>query len=136
MTPCRLCHNVGMRRGIVLAMALLGCALPALADPPMTRLRIQVRNYNGKPVDRASVVVRFVEGRSPAKLGKKIITQWEVRTNQEGIVKIPPIPQGKILIQVIAKGYQTFGQTFEVAEEEKTIEIKLNPPQPQYSAHQ
>jgi len=125
-----------MRRGIVLAMALLGCALPALADPPMTRLRIQVRNYNGKPVDRASVVVRFVEGRSPAKLGKKIITQWEVRTNQEGIVKIPPIPQGKILIQVIAKGYQTFGQTFEVAEEEKTIEIKLNPPQPQYSAHQ
>jgi len=125
-----------MRRGIVLAMALLGCALPALADPPMTRLRIQVRNYNGKPVDRASVVVRFVEGRSPAKLGKKIITQWEVRTNQEGIVKIPPIPQGKILIQVIAKGYQTFGQTFEVAEEEKTIEIRLNPPQPQYSAHQ
>jgi len=37
---------------------------------------------------------------------------------------------------VIAKGYQTFGQTFEVMEEEKTIEVQLNPPQPQYSAHQ
>ncbi len=102
----------------------------------MTRLRIEVRNYNNKPVERASVVVRFVEGRSPAKLGKKVITQWELRTNQEGIVKVPPIPQGKILVQVIAKGYQTFGQTFEVNEEEKTLEIKLNPPQPQYSAHQ
>jgi len=134
---CRaLCHNKGMCRAIALWLAVFGLALPLPADPPMTRLRIEVRNHNGKPVDRASVVVRFVEGRSPAKLGKKIITQWEVRTNQEGIVKIPPIPQGKILVQVIAKGYQTFGQTFEVAEEEKTIEVKLNPPQPQYSVHQ
>jgi len=125
-----------MRCAVGLVVVLLGLAWPLPADPPMTRLRIEVRNYNNKPVERASVVVRFVEGRSPAKLGKKVITQWELRTNQEGVVKVPPIPQGKILIQVIAKGYQTFGQSFEVAEEEKTIEIKLNPPQPQYSAHQ
>lgn len=125
-----------MRHAIRFVIAAFGLALPLLADPPMTRLRIEVRNYNGKPVDRASVVVRFVEGRSAAKLGKKVITHWELRTNQEGVVKIPPVPQGKILVQVIAKGYQTFGQTFQVAEEEKTIEVKLNPPQPQYSAHQ
>jgi hypothetical protein len=125
-----------MRCAVGLVVVLLGLAWPLPADPPMTRLRIEVRNSNNKPVERASVVVRFVEGRSPTKLGKKVITQWELRTNQEGVVKVPPIPQGKILIQVIAKGYQTFGQSFEVAEEEKTIEIKLNPPQPQYSAHQ
>jgi hypothetical protein len=125
-----------MRCAVGLAVVLLGLAWPLAADLPMTRLRIEVRNYNNKPVERASVVVRFVEGRAPAKLGKKIVTQWELRTNQDGVVKVPPIPQGKILIQVIAKGYQTFGQTFDVAEEEKTIEIKLNPPQPQYSAHQ
>ncbi len=125
-----------MRAIIGVALGLLALTGSAAADPPMTRLRIEVRNYNNKPVERASVVVRFVEGRSPAKLGKKVITQWELRTNQDGVVKVPPIPQGKILVQVIAKGYQTFGQTFEVAEEEKTLEIKLNPPQPQYSAHQ
>ena len=51
------------------------------------------------------------------------------------MAKIPPVPQGKILIQVIAKGYQTFGETYDVNEEEKTIEIKLNPPQPQHSEH-
>jgi hypothetical protein len=50
-------------------------------------------------------------------------------------VKIPPIPQGKILIQVIAKNYQTFGQTFDIDETEKTIDVRLNPPQSQYSAH-
>ena len=38
-------------------------------------------------------------------------------------------------MQIIAKDYQTFGQNFDVDEEQKTIEIKLNPPQPQYSAH-
>jgi hypothetical protein len=52
-----------------------------------------------------------------------------------GVAKIPPIPQGKIQVQVIAKGYQTFGQTYNITEEEKTIQLTLNPPQPQYSAH-
>lgn len=116
---------------------LLVCALalPLAADPPMTKLRVEVRNVDEKPVERASVVVRFVQGRSVIKLGKKIKTHWEMRTNNDGVANIPPIPQGKILIQVIAKPYQTFGQTFDVNEEEKTIEVKLNPPQPQYSAH-
>jgi hypothetical protein len=69
-------------------------------------------------------------------LGRKIRNTYELRTNQEGEASIPSIPQGKILIQINAKGYQTFGQTFDIAEDEKTIEIKLNPPQKQYSAHE
>lgn len=101
----------------------------------MTTLTIQVKSPGGKPVERASVIVKFVKGHSVVKLGKKIRTEWELQTSQEGIAKIPPIPQGTILIQIIAKNYQTFGQTFDVNEPEKTIEIKLNPPQPQYSAH-
>ena len=101
----------------------------------MTRIRLEVRTVADKPIDRASVVVRFAGERSIAKFGRKVRTHWEMRTNQDGVANIPPIPQGKILIQVIAKGYQTFGQTVEVNEEEKTIPVKLNPPQPQYSAH-
>jgi hypothetical protein len=119
------------------ALCLLSVsALVLRADDETTTLMIEVKTLEGKPIDRASVVVRFVEGRSVKKLGKKITTRWELRTNQQGQAKIPPIPQGKILVQVIAKGYQTFGQTFEVDEEEKTLEVKLNPPQPQYSVHQ
>ncbi len=118
------------------AFAVFALSLGLRADEPgMTNLRIEVKNVRGKPVERASVVVRFVEGRSIAKLGKKIRTNWELRTNQDGVAKIPPVPQGKILIQVIAKGYQTFGETYDVNEDEKTIEIKLNPPQPQHSEH-
>ena len=101
----------------------------------MTTLTISVKSPGGKPVENASVIVKFVKGRSKAKLGAKIRKDWELRSNQDGIAKIPPIPQGTILVQIIAKDYQTFGQNFDVDEEQKTIDITLNAPQPQYSAH-
>ena len=122
-----------MRVAVLLLMSVAG--VMAFDDDDMTRVRVVVKNLDGKPVDRASVKVEFVEGRSIAKFGKKVIKRWEMRTSQEGIAKIPALPQGKLLIQIHAKGYQTFGQTYEVLEPEKTIEIKLNPPQPQFSAH-
>ena len=115
-------------------LVTIAIAFPMLASDT-TRLQVKITNLEGKPVDRASVIVRFVKGRNYAKLGKKMLTHWETRTNQEGLVKLPEMPQGEILVQVIAKGYQTFGDKFDVANDEQTIEIKLNPPQPQYSAH-
>jgi Carboxypeptidase regulatory-like domain len=118
-------------RFILIALAL--CSLPVLADSDMTLLRIEVKTLAGKPIERASVIVRFVGGRSAAKLGRKVRTSWETRSNQDGVAKIPQIPKGKIQIQVNAKGYQTFGQDFQVEEDERTLEIKMNPPQPQYS---
>jgi hypothetical protein len=120
-----------MRR-LLISLTLL---LPLLAGPPLTTITIEVKNESGKPVDNASVIVKFIKGHSAIKLGRGIRHEWDMRTSQEGTVKIPSIPQGQILIQVIAKNYQTFGQTFDVDEEQKTLEIKLNPPQPQYSAH-
>ena len=112
--------------------------MPALLladDPQTTVITVEVKNLDGKPVERASVIVRFAEGRSIRKFGKKTVLNWELRTNQIGVAKIPAIPQGKILVQVIAKGYQTFGDTIEINEPERTIEVKLRPPQPQFSAH-
>jgi uncharacterized GH25 family protein len=125
-----------MRNAFLLAITLLLSAFAGSAAAQTTKLRIEVRSLSGKPVDRASVLVRFVEGRSVVKLGKKIRTSWELKTNQDGVATIPPIPQGQIMVQVIAKNYQTFGQKFDINEEEKTIEVKLKPPQSQYSAHQ
>jgi len=123
-------------RSLLLVLAVAFSGLPLLAEAPMTNLRIEVKNLSDKPVERAAVVVDFISGRSVAKFGKKIRTHWELRTTQEGVVRIPPIPQGKIKVLIIATGFQTYGQVYDVNEEEKTIEIKLNPPQAQYSAHQ
>jgi hypothetical protein len=120
--------------GKFLAVTLLAAALPVLADD-LTRLEIHVSNQVGHPIDNASVIVKFVEGRSKVKFGVKIRKEWDLKSSQEGVVKIPPIPKGTILIQVRADNYQTFGDKFEVQEDEKLIEIKLKPPQAQYSAH-
>src|SRR5262249_22150627 len=119
-------------RKFFLLLALIG--LPAVAADE-TKLEIVVKNQNGNPVDNASVVVKFVQGRSKLKLGAKIHQEWNLKTNQEGVAKIPAIPKGKILIQIIARNYQTFGETIDVQDDERTVDIKLNPPQPQYTAH-
>ena len=116
-----------------LAAVLLTVTLPLLADDK-TKLAIHVVNQYDKPVSNASVIVRFKHSFNPIKMSK-IRTSWELRTSQEGMARIPSIPKGQVQIQIIAKNYQTFGQTFDVDEDEKTIEIKLNPPQKQYSAH-
>lgn len=121
------------RRNIVMAMLWLA---PLAADEPVTRLRVEVRDYKERPVERASVVVTFDEGRSIAKFGKKKITRWELRTNQEGVARLPAIPRGKVRLQVIAKNYQTWGELVELNQEEQVVQVKLNAPQQQYSAHQ
>ena len=121
-------------RGLLLILALaLPLSYPASADD-MTKLKIVVTTRSGRPIDRADVIVRF-GGRSVVKLGKMVRTTWEMRSSQEGVAEIPDMPKGQVRIQVIAKGYQTFGDTFDVNEDERTIEIKLNPPQKQYSSH-
>ncbi len=115
-------------------LASLLIAAPIFAAD-LTKLEIHVTSETGRPIDRASVVVKFVDGRSAVKFGAKIRKEWDVKTSQEGTVKIPPIPKGKILFQVRADNFQTFGQTFDIQDDEKIVEIKLKPPQAQYSAH-
>lgn len=123
------------RRFLILVPALLLGALAAYGDTSMTKIKVLVTTQGGRPIDRAEVVVNFVQGRSVVKFGKAVRTSYDLRTNQDGEATIPSIPQGKIKVLVNAKGYQTYGKVLDINEEEKTIEVKLNTPQPQYSAH-
>ena len=123
-------------RKLVLLLALSLPVMLLRADD-LTRLQIHVTNERGKPVDRASVIVKFINGRSIKALGlKKTRLSWELKSSQEGMAKIPGIPKGKILIQINAKNYQTFGDTFDIDEDERLVEIVLKEPQSQYSVHQ
>ena len=118
-----------------IAILLFALCLPMFADSDETRLEIKVVDDRGKPVERANVRVVFKQGRRKLTL-KKIQRSWELKTSEQGIARIPPIPKGEILIQVTAPYYQTFGETFEIEEDTRTVEIKLNPPQAQYSVHE
>src|SRR5260370_9138409 len=113
---CMLDRDRFLRTLLVSAVLLAGLTAVAMAAAPMTKINIVLKDQAGRPVDHASVLVRFVQGHSVVKLGKPVRTTFELRSNQEGEARIPSIPQRKILVQVIAKGYQTFGQTSDVAD--------------------
>src|SRR3954463_1720506 len=106
-----------------------------VSDPQKSTIKVEVKNQFDKPVENASVILDFVGSHQITKLGKRKATHWEVHTNQQGIATFPPVPYGTIQVQVITKKYQTFGDKFEVDSDEKKVEVKLNPPQGQYSAH-
>ncbi|HXX44938.1 MAG TPA: carboxypeptidase-like regulatory domain-containing protein [Candidatus Acidoferrales bacterium] len=96
------------------------------AEPATTKLKIRVTSDTDKPIANASVYVRFYE--SGGFLHKDKLAEMNFKTNQDGSVKIPEIPQGKILIQVIASGWHTYGKWYDVDKDEEAITIKLVPP--------
>jgi hypothetical protein len=96
------------------------------SEPAMTKLKIRVTSDTDKPIANASVYVRFYE--SGGFLHKDKLAEMNFKTNQDGSVKVPEIPQGKILIQVIASGWHTYGKWYDVDKDEEAITIKLVPP--------
>lgn len=122
----------------LLLLTALTAASPAVFAANMTKLVIVVKTQSGRPITGAEVIIRWnaSEKHPRAGFGKAVRTTFEMRSNQEGEANVPEIPQGNIKVQVNAKGYQTFGQIFEIVESERLVEVKLNPPQQQYSSHQ
>jgi hypothetical protein len=99
---------------------------PKEKEDGTTRLRIEVTaGDSGTPVENASVYVRYTEEHKLSR-DKKIEQNW--KTNRDGVVKIPGLPRGKVVIQVIAPHWKTFGQWYELDQEEQTIKIRLQKP--------
>jgi len=123
------------RRDFVRILPL--AALPPLlaGDEPETTIVVHVTKPNGKPFENAYVILDFLGDKQVMKLGKRGKVHWEMRANLEGIAHFPPIRRGKVRIQVIppTAGYQTYGQVFDLTEDEKKVEVKLNAQQRQYS---
>lgn len=127
---------------------LLGCTLIALASamscganaqsaqttppksaPPraefVTRLTIEVSGGEKEtPVENASVYVKYVE----SHLLKDKKFELNVKTNHEGTAHVPDAPMGKVLIQVVAEGWKTYGKWFEVTDPKQTLKVHLERP--------
>lgn len=96
------------------------------SEPPTTKIRITVTDPNDKPVSNASVYVRY--NVSGGLFHKDHLSELSFKTNQEGSLKVPEVPQGKVLIQVIAKGWHTYGMWYDMDKAEEAVTIKLEPP--------
>jgi hypothetical protein len=91
---------------------------------------VVVRSFNGKPVRNASVVLHPVN-----KDGKASKGGVELKTDPEGKASMDSIPYGKLRVQALAPGLQTYGNDIEVTEPVQEITIKMNRPQEQYSIY-
>ncbi len=89
-----------------------------------------VRDSNGKPVKNAEVVVHFLD-----KEGRVKAEGLELKTHDDGKADAPGIPFGKVRVQVIARGYRTFGEDYDVNRPQMDITIKLQKPQDQFSIY-
>jgi hypothetical protein len=89
-----------------------------------------IRDYNGKPVRNASVILHSVN-----KDGKQTKGGAQLKTDAEGKTTYPGLPYGKIRVQVLAPGLQTFGDDYEVKDKTMDIQIKMKRPSDQYSIY-
>ena len=124
-----------MRHAGLFGIALLltvAAGLPTAAQDDKTRLTVKVlRETDGKPVADAHVVIHFTEG----KLLKDRRGTWETKTNRRGEVMLPNVPTGTARVQVIARGYQTYGNQHQFTKAEEEVTIRLKSPQGQVSAY-
>lgn len=88
-----------------------------------------VRESNGKPIPRAAVIFHPIEnGKDKGAM--------ELKTDEEGKTSLDVIPIGNtVRLQIIADGFQTFGNDYVVDTKAKEITIKMKRPVSQYSIY-
>ncbi|AXC09431.1 hypothetical protein ACPOL_0044 [Acidisarcina polymorpha] len=87
-----------------------------------------IKDTNGKPVENAAVIFHMV--------GEEGKGNMELKTNEEGKAIIDVIPIGDtVTLQVIANGFQTYGQDYKINSDTKEIVVRLKRPARQYSTY-
>lgn len=89
-----------------------------------------IKDDNQKPVRNASVILHPVDDK-----GKQSKGGFQLKTDSEGQASSEGIPYGKLRIQVLAHGFQTFGEDYDVNQPEMTIDVRLKRPQEQFTIY-
>lgn len=129
------CMNKFLATGIVLAIMMTACAAVGQKDkddePTSWLTFVVVKEDNGKPVRNAAVIMHPVSTK-----GKQERGGMELKTNGEGKAESDGIPYGKLRIQVLASGFQTYGEDFDIDKQKMEFTIKLKRPQGQFSVYE
>jgi hypothetical protein len=97
------------------------------APPPTSRVVVSVvRDTDGKPVENAAVIFHLV--------GEK--GNMELKSNEDGKAVIDVLPtNSSIRLQIIANGYQTYGEDYKIADANMAIDVRMKRPGEQYSIY-
>lgn len=124
----------------VFALALTALSLHAQVDkrgrkykaPPATsKIEFTVlRDSSGKPIENASIIFHELDEKGHDT------GNMELKTNEDGKTVIDVIAIGATLrVQVIAKGFQTYGNDFPIDKPEMAFDVRMKRPGEQYSTY-
>ncbi len=122
--------------GAIVVLAMLASAVPLFAqkdkdnEPTSWLYFAVIKDDNGKPVRNAAVVLHPVNLK-----GKQARGGLELKTSPEGKCDLDGIPYGLLRVQVLAHGFQTYGEDFDIEQPKTEITIKLKRPQGQFSVY-
>jgi len=137
LTDSRVFHRRSAGIGLALLMTAIGVANPVWArskkpQPPSCNLTFLVlKDYNGKPLRNAAVVLHPVNGKVKQQNGG-----LELKTDADGKASYDGIPYGKLRVQILANGFQTFGQDYDINEPSRDFTVKMKRPAGQYSIYE
>jgi hypothetical protein len=137
-------HTMLDMKKMLLACAVLG--LTVLAITPVVSAQkdkeedeigptswlnfLVLKDDNGKPVRNAAVIMHPVDPK-----GKQEKGGMELKTDVDGKAEFNGIPYGMLRVQILAQGFQTYGQDFDIDKPKIELTIKLKRPQHQYSIY-
>ena len=120
--------------GCLLLILVLAGAATAQQDeegPVATLTFLVIKEDNGKPIRNAAVIMHPVSND-----GKQSRGGLELKTNNDGRTSFDDVPYGRLRVQVLASGFQTFGEDYDVDKAKLDLTIKLKRPQGQYSIYE
>ena len=118
--------------GLMVLGTVAGAAAQKDPDAPTALLNfVVIKEDNGKPVRNAAVIMHPVSSR-----GKQGHGGMELKTDADGKSSFDGIPYGRLRVQVLASGFQTYGEDFEIDQPSMSFTIKLKRPQSQYSIYE
>jgi hypothetical protein len=125
--------NRNSRRLISAPVALLCAATLALAQTPdrspqpsptpreaKRTFTLQIEVSASDSADKIDGAVVHVESREEGSRFTK-----DIRTSSRGVVTLSKVPQGRLLIQVVAKQYDTFGDDIVLTQDNQTVRVAL-----------
>jgi len=134
VTKIKIKIKVWTLASLLSASALLGTAAAQKdeAEEPTAILNfLIVKDDNGKPIRSAAVIMHPVNPH-----GKQSRGGLELKTDAEGKTSFEGVPYGTLRVQVLASGFQTFGEDYDIDKPKIDFTIKLKRPQGQYSIYQ
>jgi hypothetical protein len=117
--------------GLAITLIVASAAAAWGQEDPTCKVEfLVVRDTNGKPIRAASVVLHPV-----TRKGKQERGGFELKTDNDGKTEFEGVPYGKMRIQVLAPGFQTYGDDYVINKPSMDIVVKLKRPAEQYSIY-